>query len=726
MVCFVALTWGWRLANSQPVQDRLTPQIVLDGLEEIRARVVESGGGSAGGTDDAPVPVTITDLTCHVSAASLEFYLGRLSRHVDRELLSFAVSCAESESALAAAKWAIGRPKEQALRLLGKPSSSLIGVSNPYRLNGCVHFTGETTDGQAGTQNVGPCSPTPDVAAQLMRSSPALEEALGVATSLVRKDASKQMAYYWHVTPQAVASTATTPPWAGAVGLNLALGDLLVHREPIKTRIGQGDSVKLSVDLRTQAAAQGIIDCYVGPCERLSAAQTQGGPMLEGARARMASVLVVDVPTGKVQAAASGHTPCFEAHHQGKSRDGCLLLPQPPAVRPWMVVNQALHGEAMCGSLCKLQASLALLRTSAPLAQDAVTFKKAIRESLTDRFIDNFLCADKGFNSACTQRRLLSLVQATRDLGGSAACPVGEGSCRSMDLFGGAAYASLPVARLRLMTDPSTQSRSLLDLYPPGGKTFTAEAAEACYSKGYPNRWRGCRGEGLVANIAELFGQGNARTSPAGVAQALLTLAQAAEAQPRPTQLHLSLLQDGAVATDVGSSAVSMQHARQLLEALQEPLKSGGTAHVSCLKSITADASLNCNNSGQWVVAGKTGTPLFPHDAMTYTARKQACDRIRDRPDTVSRRHDLARCVVPPTKWFAYLLGQRENGQIRWKTAVVVLAERNWNAQTGLIDTPLDRGGNVAAELGLRMARSLVEQAQNKIAKQGNIHASKP
>jgi hypothetical protein len=188
----------------------------------------------------------------------------------------------------------------------------------------------------------------------------------------------------------------------------------------------------------------------------------------------------------------------------------------------------------------------------------------------------------------------------------------------------------------------------------------------------------------------------------------------------------LSLLQDGAVSTDAGSSPVSMQHAQQLLEALQEPLKSGGTAHVSCLKSITADASLNCNNDGQWVVAGKTGTPLSPHDAMTYTARKQACDRTRARPDTVSRRHDWARCVVPPIKWFAYLLGQRDNGQIRWKKAVVVLAERNWNAQTGLIDTPFDRGGNVAAELGLRMARSLVEQAQNTIATQESSHASKP
>ena len=726
MFCFVALAWGWRLSNSQPVHDRLTPQIVLDGLELVLTRVVESSRVGTGGTNEADVPVVIADPTCRVPAESLGSYLGRLSRHIDRDLSSFAISCGEAESVLAAVKWAIGRPQEQALRLLGKPSPSLIGVSNPYRLNGCVRFAGEPAVLHASTQNTEPCSSTPDVAAQLMRSSPALKGALGLATSLVRQDASKQGAHYWHVPPQTAASPADAPAWADAIGLTMGLGDPLDHQVPIKTRIGQGDSVTLSVDLRTQAEAQGLVECYVGPCERLLAAQKQGGQMLEGARARMASVLVVDVPTGKVQAAASGHTPCYEAHHQGKSRQGCLPLPQPPAARPWMVVNQALHGEAMCGSLCKLQASLALLRASAPLAQNAAAFKTAIRESQTERFIDNFLCADKGFNTACSHRRLLSLVQATQDLGGSSACLVGARSCRSMDLLGGVEQASLPVARLRLMTDPSSQNRSLLELYPPGGKTFSAEAAEVCHAKGYPNRWRGCRGEGLVAHIAELFGQGNARTSPAGVAQALLTLAQAAEPKPRPQRLQLSLLQGGGVATDAGSSQVSMQHAQLLLEAMQEPIKSGGTAHVSCLKSITADALLNCNNDGQWVVAGKTGTPLFPHDAMTYMARKQACDRIRARPGTASSRHEWARCVVPPTKWFAFLLGQRVNGHIRWKKAVVVLAERNWNARTGLLDTPFDRGGSVAAELGLRMARSLVEQAQKTLATQESIHASNP
>ena len=56
----------------------------------------------------------------------------------------------------------------------------------------------------------------------------------------------------------------------------------------------------------------------------------------------------------------------------------------------------------------------------------------------------------------------------------------------------------------------------------------------------------------------------------------------------------------------------------------------------------------------------------------------------------------------------------------------MVLAERNWNAQSGLIDTPFDRGGNVAAELGLRMARNLVERESNAHVTQESSHAQNP
>ena len=42
---------------------------------------------------------------------------------------------------------------------------------------------------------------------------------------------------------------------------------------------------------------------------------------------------------------------------------------------------------------------------------------------------------------------------------------------------------------------------------------------------------------------------------------------------------------------------------------------------------------------------------------------------------------------------------------------VVVLAERNWNQRTGLIDSPNDRGPNVAAEAGLSLVNALYHPA---------------
>ena len=42
-----------------------------------------------------------------------------------------------------------------------------------------------------------------------------------------------------------------------------------------------------------------------------------------------------------------------------------------------------------------------------------------------------------------------------------------------------------------------------------------------------------------------------------------------------------------------------------------------------------------------------------------------------------------------------------------WTKIIVVLAERNWNKITGLIDTPNDQGSNVAAEAGLVFISSI-------------------
>jgi len=106
--------------------------------------------------------------------------------------------------------------------------------------------------------------------------------------------------------------------------------------------------------------------------------------------------------------------------------------------------------------------------------------------------------------------------------------------------------------------------------------------------------------------------------------------------------------------------------------------------------------------------------------------RARECARVASQPDSMAKRHQWARCLVPPTKWYAYLLGKHEEGRIKWVKAVVVLSERNWHATTGLVDTPFDRGGNVAAEIGLRMARILTEQATQSARQQEPIDVAAP
>ena len=58
-----------------------------------------------------------------------------------------------------------------------------------------------------------------------------------------------------------------------------------------------------------------------------------------------------------------------------------------------------------------------------------------------------------------------------------------------------------------------------------------------------------------------------------------------------------------------------------------------------------------------------------------------------------------------PTKWYAFLASAP--GSKTWDKVIVVLAERNWNRQTGLIDSPNDNGANVAAEIGLALVNGL-------------------
>ncbi|WP_054257199.1 FtsW/RodA/SpoVE family cell cycle protein [Paenacidovorax caeni] len=720
MCLFMLAAVAWRPFATQPVKDRLVPHIVVDGLQLLRLAVSTpaSGAPNVGGS------LSVVASDCPVGTEQITDLVERLSRHVGLPIIGAQagalLSCMQARSVAAAAVWALGRSGNEAARQLERPNGLQVGVSNPYRLRGCVRLPNQPdpATGQA------PCPSASALAQQLLKSSPQLEQALSVVTTSVRRDVSASGVVHQHRLHNRPVENLGAPDWAVMLRADRLVKWVVGLRPPVASSIGQGRSVTLSVKASQQMQAQNLVECFVGPCTSLSGAETRGDHMLESARARMAAVLVVDVASGEIEAAASAHTPCYQAHHQGAQRKGCLPLPQAAENRPWKVTNQALHGEAMCGSLCKIGQALALLRVSSPLTQSTADFSEAIRQSQTERFIDEFMCVDRGFSPQCNQNRLNALVQATHDLGGYSACAKGDSKCQALNLMSGEEQGVFNVSRLRLLSNPAAPAASLVDAddYKPGSKNFTLEAVRNCYANGHPKRWRDCQGIGLVASVAELFGQGNAHVSPVGVAELLFTLTAAAQGAPHGA---VSIIKRAETGAGIGVPAVAPQHARRLLEALLEPVKPSGTAHSSCVKAMAGDSLMNCNNTGRWVVASKTGTPLFPHDAMNYQRRQQACDKVKALSDGIVRRHEWARCVVPPTKWYAYVLGKSDGQGIVWTKIVVVLTERNWSARTGLIDSPFDRGGNVAAEIGLRLARQLAEAAEHQNLTE-TIHGAAP
>lgn len=721
LVGFVAVSAAWRWTSHDRVSDRLIPSQVVAGLQSLNARILAENSSTDLLATEAVAPFTVDSEDCQTSAQRLNQLVRLASQRVQLQFMPGSLTCGEATSVLAASRWILNHSKDDAVRQLSGKRPRDIGTTNPYRLPGCVRLADEGDERSVLDGATTLCAEASAAAHGVLGTSPRLRQAVASMTTPVRDNLGATESWVLREPVILPAQMAPVPGWAAHLGLDHLVSLIAETRVPRPTRFGQGQSVMLTVEQGLQASAQRLVDCYVGPCELLQPRETRGDGMLEGARARMASLLMVDISTGHIEAAASASSDCYSEHHLGRSKPGCVQLPQPAGVRPWKLTNQALHGDAMCGSLCKLQQGLALLQTDSPLVNRKERLLRAIRESRTGEFIDEFLCADKQFDAACVRTRLQALVKSTEDLGGVSACTLGIRDCRDMDLLGASQLGRFTVSRQRILSNPVDPSRSLVIAQPPGSARFRQEAMRTCYASGDAKRWRSCDGEGLVAHVAELFGQGNATTSPAGVAQALVTLAASANASPAPSVPLLSLIDAGG--KNAAENRVAPAHARRLLEALTEPVKHGGTAHFSCLQAMRGDELLNCSNSGQWVMAAKTGTPLFPHDAITHAQRKQHCDAVLSSPPSVARRHEVARCLVPPIKWFALLLGKRDGDHVVWSKAIVVLAERNWSAWTGRVDSPYDRGGNVAAEIGLRMARMVVEPTGSKVHSKAESHA---
>lgn len=633
-------------------------------------------------------------------------------------------SCSEADALNAVYRWTREQGGDALMRMLSTPvqlHGARLAVNNPYRVPGCLtlaHPNQDTYVEDIYDQTL--CGP--DSVTRLGKIVPGvamLDHALSYATRAPREtghlDQGESVEHQ-----QSSQGKLFAPGWIEYLGLDKWPQRWLPYYAFNTTHLGQGNHLGISIVTPVQSKVQEIADCYTGKSNDPSC-DASGAGMLEGARARMMGILVVNAKTGEIEAAASAHTPCYSAQHSNQMDADCLRLPRAPNSSEWKLNNHALNGVGMYGSLDKLPMSLGLAKSGSPIGINQARMDSAIGHSETEMFIDDVMCVDQDFAPNCIKARLRAIAAAADDIGWQTHCKQGDTQCGKINLLGapsGNLNYSVPAARW--MSNPVHSTQSLAESVNPGERGFTREAIAACYNHGSEHRWRHCKGEALVQVLAELFGQGNASSSPVGIAQGLYSIVQRAQAASNPLQALtlLSREQDTARSVRQPDSA-----AQALLHAMGNTILTGGTANSACLRveailghqTLGKKPQINCRQPGEWVLSGKTGTPLFPHDTLTFMQREQHCQNVANQPDSPAKRYEQVRCQVPPVKWFASVVGQkRSDGRTDWQKIIIVLAERNWNATTGLIDSPLDRGSSVAAEVALLAANKLIQDMEIK------------
>lgn len=565
---------------------------------------------------------------------------------------------------------------------------SLAAMRDPFRLEGCIYLADSTP-----LTDMGACHKP-----ELLEQTPFWPGLLGSMLNYRipwRKQTAVQQTQQYKLDPEGEISTPLV------VGANVGLG--------------------LRADLQKQA--QTTVAFFTGSTSAQACywcPDMQAGTFFEAAPASMMGMLLVDAEDGSIVASASSHTPCFEQRQQG--RDGganCPGWPAPLRKRTSRLNDHALLDESMPGSLVKILEALALLRSGLPPAS-AAKLAWILTHSKTPEMIDLLLCEDQGFDPACAARRLVLMQQAANRLGWNVGCA--QGDCRSrIDMLGG---GSVPELRLNA---PGGQwllgmekDNGVLRPLNPASLHLRAEAIKNCYRQGAQQRWRGCQG-GLATLVAELFGQGSARSSPLAVANAWLHLAAALQGRNQAPQAHLVSARDTTTAQAVPvRPTVPVALTRQEALALQTGLGQAhriGSAQVACFKATTLNRNRNIPCDLPAVLMSKTGTPLFPAANLTLAQWRSACDELREQASapatTRVRRAKLDQevdrlCMSSPVKWYAAVLGTHDKPRY----VMVVLSERSWKRDGRLGDEKDEE--NVAAVAGLSLAKLLCDKHMDR------------
>lgn len=466
-----------------------------------------------------------------------------------------------------------------------------------------------------------------------------------------------------------------------------------------------GFNLHLTIDPRAQAAAQQVAECYAGnkqSCRlagidftKVGAAQNGGARfMWEQAAIRMTAIAIMDVGTGRIEALASAHTPCFAQENDGPFRDaGCPGLWTRPQRRPDALLNHAAFTDYMPGSTVKpILASVFF--EDAPSNADQIGLWLA--KSDTNHFNDELFCLNSPVAKDCDRPRRVQ--QRAADLGWNADCS-GQPSfrCARGDmLFGRRLSAQLdtqptggagsplqrPFLSGRMLAAPfASESGNAYRLMPI--PAIGRAAAMSCRPGG---KWgaNNCNTAALKPLVNEAAGQGDARAtalSMAGMLSRLVGAANGLEQVRRPYIVETVTDARGksvaTAATRVEGDAAPLAQAEpinikpEVAKKVLAGLAKGtlqlpgqdGTGHLICKHVFGA----RCGEAGTRL-AGKTGTPSFSFDMLTLDGAARIC-KARPRDED---------CSEKPIKWYVAAYRSQPGAGTGYDKVIAVMSERNW------------------------------------------------
>nr|MDP2191337.1 hypothetical protein [Rhodoferax sp.] len=475
--------------------------------------------------------------------------------------------------------------------------------------------------------------------------------------------------------------------------------------------IAKSANVTLTLDPVATQLANTLASCLTtgseADCRAVQIDPKRFAYLHEGAGARMLALVDMRIDNGAVEALASAHSGCFAAMLSKPGQvpaadqpSDCPTMPQQYLQgNAWRNDNHALYNQAMWASLVKPALALALLRGGAvQTTADFSWLRNALKTSDTPAFLDRIFCKSKAFAKECLP--LAKLGRAGLDLGYTGGYLTND-RLQSPDLLQGSASQLITPA-------PHWLERATTKSESPWQQVDTDMPQHALLQDCGKRKWSQCRGEHLAELASHAWGQSDGKATPVAAAAVFARLGAAANHTGagfglayKPTlQLpHAQIL------------PVESRFAAVILQGMAQTHTQGGTAHSACVAVWGSAAACNQITT----LAGKTGTPTMPHDALTLAQRSSHCDSVaarlltaRDNQTRPAAQDSVenARCAYAPYKWYVALAKDSAAPGAPWTRVVAVQIERNWSTGVnGHVDAAFDKGINLAAFAAMHYLR---------------------